>query len=199
MSNSRMTGNEFYQNYFHTLVVLLVAVILIMLVLVLWVMYQTQHRPLPQFIAVATNGQQIQLIPRNEPSLLTSTILKWATKAAIASYTYDFVNADKQLAAARHYFTDAGWQVFSNSITNLIQSIKANQLFVNGVVSGPPVISNQGEISGRGYVWRVQMPFLVTYQSADTVNRKQFYLSLTIVKVPTWKNPAGIGIDQFVM
>jgi intracellular multiplication protein IcmL len=67
------------------------------------------------------------------------------------------------------------------------------------VVSDTPVISNQGEIPGKGYVWRIQMPFLVTYQSSEGTSKKSYMVSVTIVKVPTWKNPAGIGIDQFVM
>lgn len=199
MTDARVKGAGFYRYYFRGFFIFLLAAMVGILVLVGVIVYQIHHRPLPQFIAIAQNGQQMQITAQEEPNYLSSTIIKWARKAAVASYTYDFVNADKQLAAVKSYYTDAGWKVFSESIAQLIGSIKANQLFVNGVVSGPPVISNQGDISMRGYVWRVQMPFLVTYQTSDTATHKQFYVTLTIVKVPTWQNPAGIGIDQFVM
>jgi len=84
-------------------------------------------------------------------------------------------------------------------VDRLISTIVQNQLFVNGVVSGPPVISNQGPLPGKGYTWRVQIPFLVTYQSANTTTKRSFYVVITIVQVPTNINPQGIGIDQFVM
>ena len=69
---------------------------------------------------------------------------------------------------------------------------------MTGVVNGPPVISNQGEIDGV-YSWRVQIPFLVTYQSAQTAEQKKFTVLVTVVRVPTAIDPLGIGIDQFVM
>jgi intracellular multiplication protein IcmL len=125
--------------------------------------------------------------------------LRWASKAATVAYTFDFVNYNTQTAAARPYFTEDGWQDYLNSVNNLINTIVQNQLFVNGVVSGAPVISNQGNIPGRGYVWRVQIPFLVTYQSANTTSKQNYFVIISIVKVPTYVNKQGIGIDQFVM
>jgi intracellular multiplication protein IcmL len=177
----------------------LLAAILLILLLVGLVLYQIKHRPLPQFSAVAPNGQQMKLISSDEPNLLSSTLIQWASKAAVAAYTFDFVNYNNQAALVRPYFTDAGWVDYVNSISGLIQTIKQNQLLVNGVVSGAPVISNQGDIVGQGYVWRVQMPFLVTYQSSEGISKKSYTVTVSIEKVPTWKNPAGIGIDQFVM
>jgi intracellular multiplication protein IcmL len=73
------------------------------------------------------------------------------------------------------------------------------QLFVNGVVAGVPVISNQNELPGRGYTWRVQIPFLVSYQSSDQTTTERYIVVMMIVKVPTTVNPEGIGIDQFAM
>ncbi len=195
----REEDHQWYINYYHYFLYLLLAAILLILFLLGLVLYQIKHRPLPQFSAVAPNEQKMMLISSNEPNLLSSTLIQWASKAAVAAYTFDFVNYNKQAALVRPYFTDAGWADYVNSIGGLIQTIKQNQLLVNGVVSGAPVISNQGELLGQGYVWRVQMPFLVTYQSSDGISKKSFTVTVTIEKVPTWKNPAGIGIDQFVM
>lgn len=198
MANSRR-NNQFFRDHYQKVITVLIIGFFLILILVILLVYQIYHRPLPHFIAIASNGKQMDLVAFDEPNLLPTTLTRWASRAAVAAYTYDFVNSDKQLAIARTYFTDAGWDAFQTSNANLIQSIVQNQLFVSGVVTGPPVISNQGEIPGRGYVWRVQLPFLVTYQSSDTTTRKEFTLSITIVRVPTWKNPAAIGIDQFVM
>lgn len=173
--------------------------IFVLVGMVALVLYQIHHRPLPYFTATAVDGKKMHLTSFDEPNLLPDTLLTWASKAAVAAYTFDFVNYDKQAALARPYFTDAGWVDYKNSIQGLIATIKQNQLFVNGVVAGAPVISNQGEIAGRGHLWRIQMPFLVTYQSSEKTSRQSFTVMITIVKVPTQIDPSGIGIDQFIM
>jgi len=196
MSTSR---NEFYRDHYYKLILGLMTAIFLMLALVILVLYQVSHRPLPEFIAVASDGKQMELSASEEPNLLSSTLLTWANKAAVVAYTFDFVNYDKQIALARPYFTDAGWKDYQASVAGLIKTITQNQLFVNGVVSGPPVISNQGDLTGLGYAWRVQMPFLVTYQSAQSSSHRSFTVIMTIVRVSTSQNPSGIGIEQFIM
>jgi intracellular multiplication protein IcmL len=190
---------QWYVSYYPYFIFSLIIAIFLILLLLMLVLYQVRHRPLPQFSAIAPGGQEMMLSPSNEPNLLPSTLIQWASKAAVAAYTFDFVNYNKQAALIHPYFTDAGWAQYASSIGELIQTIRQNQLLVNGVVSGTPVISNQGVLQGQGYVWRIQMPFLVTYQSSDGISKKSYTISVTIVRVPTWKNPAGIGIDQFVM
>lgn len=190
---------NFYRDNYQMIISILIVAIVVMISMVVVVLYQVSHRPLPIFSAVAPNGHKMQLPAFNEPNFLPSTLLTWASKAAVAAYTFDFVNYNKQIALARPYFTEAGWGDYQASVQRLIQDIAQKQLFVNGVVSGPPIISNQGDLPGRGYVWRVQMPFLVTYQSAEATSQQSFLVLMTIVKVPTNVDPTGIGIDQFVM
>ena len=196
-----MANNNFYRDKYNSLIYVLIGEIVILLLLVSFVLYQIFHRPLPVFIAATPKGQQMQLTASLEPNLLANTLLKWASNAAVAAYTYNFdANEYKQqLALIRPYFTDAGWQSYQSSIRGLINTIFQNQLAVNSVVSGTPVISNQGEFPGHGYTWRIQIPFLVTYLSSEQTRREAYTVTLTIVKVPTYINPAGIGIDQFIM
>lgn len=190
---------NFYRDNYQAVIFLFITAIFILIALVIIVLYQIFHRPIPQFNAIAPNGQNLQLAAFNEPNFLPSTVLTWASKAAVAAYTFDFVNYNKQIAAVRPYFTADGWADYQTSVQQLISAITQKQLFVNGVVSGPPIISNQGDLPGKGYVWRIQMPFLVTYQSAENVSQQKFLVIMTVVKVPTTVDPTGIGIDQFVM
>lgn len=189
----------FYRKYYQSFMIALIVAILLAIVAVIVVLYQIFNRPLPHFKAIAPNGKEMKLTAFNEPNYLPNTLLRWASKAAVAAYTFDFVNYNKQIAAARPFFTSLGWTDYQNSVQALIRTITQRKLFVNGVVSGIPVISNQGDLPGKGYVWRIQIPFLVTYQSADTTTQQRFYVMMTLVKVPTTVDPAGIGIDQFIM
>lgn len=191
--------SRFHQNDINNLIIGLVASILVMLSLLGWVLYQVSHRPLPVYVASRPDNKTMELAVFNEPNYLPSTLIRWASKAAVAAYTFDFVNYNKEISLARPYFTDAGWSDYKNSLGGLINAIAQKQLFVNSVVSGAPIISNQGELFGKGYTWRMQLPFLVTYQTSETASRQNFIVVMTIVKVSTNIDPRGIGIDQFVM
>lgn len=192
----RMT---FYRKYYHKILFALIGLLFLSIIIVSMVLYQVLHRPLPNFNAMTNAGQTMVLEPSEIPNLLPATLLRWASKAAVAAYTFDFVNYQKQASYVRSYFTDSGWSDYQGSISGLIASIRQRQLFVNGVVSGPPIIASQGNYFGRGYVWHVQIPFLVTYQSSEETSQSRYLVLMTIVRVSTLINPTGIGIDQFVM
>jgi intracellular multiplication protein IcmL len=191
--------NNFYRKHYHHILYGLMGLLVLVIMALSLVFYQIMHKPLPQFNAMQPDGKRMLLIPYDEPNLLPNTILKWASKAATVSYTFDFVSYNQQIAAARPYFTEAGWQDYLRSVDPLIKNIVQNKLFIYGVVSGQPVINNQGELPGKGYVWRIVIPFLVTYQSENTSTKQSFYVVLSVVRVPTSVNKQGIGIDQFVM
>src|SRR5438045_3472587 len=113
--------NDFYRNHYHHVLIGLIVLIVCVLIVFCVVFYQVMHRPLPQFNAVQQNGKTMILIPTNEPNLLPDTILRWASKAAVAAYTFNFDNYKQQIAAARPYFTDDGWQNYLSSVNNAIQ------------------------------------------------------------------------------
>ena len=195
------TDNSFYKNYYHYFIFALMGLMVFFMVIIGVVMYQILHQPLPDFYATQPDGQKMYLEPTQEPNLLPDTILRFASKAAVTAYTFDFVNYNKQIEFARPYFTDAGWADYRRSLSQqgLIDTIVKNQLFVYGIVSGTPIISNQGTLPGAGYTWRVQIPFLVTYETATGPVNRNYYVVITMVRISTDKNPQGIGIDQFVM
>ena len=200
MSSTRFEKQEKqHRDYYRMLVMILVGAIIFMIFLVGLILYQVLHRPLPHFFAINPQGQHMSLTSYDEPNLMSQTIITWSSKAAVAAYTFDFANFDNEIVLARPYFTPAGWTAYQNGIAKVIQRVTAEKLFVNGVVSGPPVISNQGDLPGHGYSWHMQIPFLVTFQSADQTKSESYIVSMTIVKVPTTINPQGIGIEQFGM
>ena len=198
MAEYASSPNAFYRYNFPVVISLMIICMLVIFGLVGLVLYQVLHRPLPYFVAVAPNGKKMPLASYDEPNFLPNTVLTWASKAAVAAYTFNFVNYDKQMQLVRPFFTTDGWQNYQSSLQGLINTIVTNKLMVNSVVSGPPIIANQGN-EGDGYQWRIQMPFLVTYQSAETKTQKNFMVQMTVRKVQTQVDPSGIGIDQFAM
>lgn len=191
--------NQYYRQLYPTVMMTLMLMTLFIIAMVALVLYQILHRPIPQFVVRATNNKSMELTAFDEPNYLPETLLRWAKKGAVSAYTFDFVRYNEEILRAAPYFTEAGWLDYRDQVTGLLNVIAQKQLFVNGVVAGTPVISNEGDLSGKGYAWRIQLPFLVTYQSAETTSRQNYMVVMTVVKIPTNVDPMGIGIDQFVM
>lgn len=190
----------FYHERFPQLLFGLGVAIVILFFLSLIILYQVLHRPLPVFYAKTPAGEQFELMPHADANLLPLTILHWASKAAVAAYTFSFdpIFAAQQAALTQPYFTRAGWQAYQASTQDLMKDIIQKQLFVNGVVSGTPLIVGQGDV-GDGYTWHLQIPFLVTYQGSEGVQLNYYLILMDVVKIPPNQNPIGIGINRFIM
>lgn len=190
--------NEFYRIYQPRFIFILMGAVVVAMIWTGIVIFQVHHRPLPTFYASESNGKRMILQPQDSPSLRPATILRFASKAAVAAYTFDFVNYKQEIDEARVYFTSDGWSSYLASVSEVLKRITENKLFVSAVVDGAPIISNEGELDGV-YSWRVQIPFLVNYQSAQTAEKSRYTVLITVVRIPTVDNPVGIGIDSFVM
>uniref|UniRef100_UPI00064188B2 DotI n=1 Tax=Legionella pneumophila TaxID=446 RepID=UPI00064188B2 len=129
-----------------------------------------------------------------------SAVLQWANQAAIAAFTYNFVNYRDELQASSGFFTAEGWDQFLGALeqSNNLDAVKAKKLVVSAVATRAPIILQKGVLNGR-YSWRVQMPILVTYQSASEFTQQNNVVTMLITRVSTLNSPRGIGISQFVV
>ncbi|MDP3559524.1 MAG: type IVB secretion system apparatus protein IcmL/DotI [Legionellaceae bacterium] len=163
--------------------------------------YLLTHPPSPRYFATSINGRITPLIPLNEPNQSDSAVLQWANQAAIAAFTYNFVNYRDELQASSGFFTSEGWSEFLNALesSNNLAAVKAKKLVVSAVATRAPVILEKGPMSTGKYSWRIQMPILVTYQSASEFTQQNNVVTLLVTRVPTINSPRGIGIEQFVV
>lgn len=190
---------DYYRRFYPVVIILTMIIILLIIMMSFVLIYQLQHRPIPKFYAMQSSGKEKLLKSYEAPNFLPETITRFASKGTTAAYTFSFNRIEADLALAQPYFTASGWTAYRDSVQGLTNTVLANQLTVNAIVYGTPIITNQGELPDLGYTWRVQIPLLVVYQSASAVTTQKYYVIVTIVKVPTYINPRGIGIDQFVM
>lgn len=193
--------NEFYKDsHQRLLMVLLVSVIVAVLSTVI-LLHIVLNPPEPKYFAVTADGRITPIVALNVPNLATSAVLSWASSAAVAAYSYNFVNYQKELQAASNFFTPTGWQSFIDAlqISNNLSAIRSKKLIVSAVPRGAPIVLWQGQLPSNGrYGWRVQMPLLVTYQSPNQISQQQIVVNMLIVRVSTLYSVRGIGIDQFV-
>lgn len=192
--------NQFYRDGQRKVFISLIISIICNLILAGLMFYMLSHPPAPKYFATSLSGRITPLFPINEPNQSDSAVLQWANQAAIAAFTYNFVNYRSELQASSGFFTADGWQQFLTALqqSNNLDAVKAKKLIVSAVATRAPIILQKGVLNGR-YSWRVQMPVLVTYQSASEYSQQNNVVTMLITRVPTLNSPRGIGIAQFVV
>lgn len=194
------TRNEFYRDGQRKMMLVLLISIVANLILGSLLAYLITHPPAPKYFATSINGRITPLFPLNEPNQADSAVLQWANQAAIAAFTYNFVNYRTELQASSGFFTAEGWTQFLNALqeSNNLDAVKAKKLVVSAVATRAPIILQKGILNGS-FSWRVQMPVLVTYQSASEFSQQNNVVTMLITRVSTLNTPRGIGIAQFVV
>ncbi len=194
-----MLRNNFYRDNFHRCIFVLIVSIVVNLVSIFGMYYAFSHQPSPKYFATNPQGRIMRLYPLSVPMVSNSYILSWANQAAVAAYTYNFVNYRGQLQKASDYFTPQGWKGFEQALASSrnLQTVIARKLVATAVATGSPVIEDQRVIAGR-YSWRISLPVLIKYESASTRYKQSLVLRMIVVRVPTVDNPSGIAIQQFI-
>lgn len=192
--------NDFYKDSQRKVLMALLVAIIVNFVMGSLLVYILNHPPAPKYFATSINGRITPLFPLNEPNQSDSAVLQWANQAAIAAFTYNFVNYRDELQASSGFFTADGWDQFLNALqqSNNLDAVKAKKLIVSSVATRAPIILQKGILNGS-YSWRVQMPLLVTYQSASEFTQQNNVVTMLITRVSTLNSPRGIGISQFVV
>ncbi|PWY56960.1 type IV secretion protein DotI [Legionella qingyii] len=192
--------NKFYKDSQRKVMLALLIALIVNIVLASLLVYIITHPPAPKYFATSINGRITPLFPLNEPNQSDSAVLQWANQAAIAAFTYNFVNYRDELQASSGFFTPEGWDQFLSALqqSNNLDAVKAKKLIVSAVATRAPIILQKGVLNGS-FSWRVQMPILVTYQSASEFTQQNNVVTMLITRVSTLNSPRGIGISQFVV
>ncbi|MFA5959477.1 MAG: type IVB secretion system apparatus protein IcmL/DotI [Tatlockia sp.] len=192
--------NNFYRDSQRKTIIILLVSIVVNFIMASMLVYIITHPPAPKYFATSINGRITPLFPLDEPNQSDSAVLQWANQAAIAAFTYNFVNYRDELQASSGFFTAEGWTQFLTALqqSNNLDAVKAKKLIVSAVATRAPIILQKGLLNGR-YSWRIQMPILVTYQSASEFSQQNNVVTMLVTRVPTLNSPRGIGISQFVV
>lgn len=150
-------------------------------------------------ISIMPNSERFALYALERPNVSTRALLSWATLAATATFTFDFVNYKDQIEALHDYFTTDGYDNFMTSIQNAetLSTIEEKKLILSAVAIGPAIVLTE-ENNGDKRNWRIQVPLLVRYQSANVDETRQQVVDLLVTQVSTQDAPKGIGIAQYV-
>lgn len=165
--------------------------------------YATHQKPEPNYAVFTKDNQRYlqTMTPISAPLYSVQVLREWAIDAATSVYTYDAANYEMQLAQAiSRYFTDAGAESFNKALesSGAIEQLLSKKLIVSAVAYDTPVIISQGTFFGERS-WKLQVPLLVTYQSASEKVTHRYIVTMLIVQQPTWRFSNGYGIQQFTV
>lgn len=191
--------NNFYRNQYRRMVTILIIMLFIgaglmtSLVLLLW------SAPAAKYYASTTTGNVVPIESLGSPVVTMPFVEQWSSLVVRSAYSLNFLHYPQQLKKARTFFTPEGWASFEAALkgSGYIAAIKQDKLSVSTVVNGPVVMVNRYVSHGR-YTWVVQMPLLVLYTSASQQIKRQFYVTLTIKRVPELEVARGISVTNFV-
>lgn len=192
--------NNFYRDNYRRLVGMLLLMIIVNLGLIGAIVYLITHKPVPQYFATSSDGRITPLYPLSEPVVTPPELLQWANQAAVAAYTYNFVNYRQELQVASEYFTPHGWTQFQEGLkaTRNLETVIAKKFVVSATATGAPRVTDQGLLNGR-YAWKVQLPLVATYENSSGERLQQpIVVNMIIMRVSTLNTPKGIAIDQFI-
>lgn len=191
--------NQFYRDNYRRMVLVVLMLTLVNVLLGLALSYYITHRDEPNFFATTPSGDIVRLVPLRQPLVSRTALLSWAEESVTATFTYDFVNYQGQLQELRDRFTAVGWQNFIHALgsSDFFNTVKAKQLSVSAIPSGPAVINQEGYIRDI-YTWKIQVPMQVSFESASERKVDRVIVELLVKRVSTLQNQKGLGIEQYI-
>lgn len=196
-----MLRQNFYRDNYRMLAYFCVLLLFAIMGVMGWIFYERTNKPEQQFYATTSNGKLLKLSPLNRPNLSNAALIDWVLEAATAAYNFNFGNYQEVIQNMKNYFTDKGYENYLSALTDkkVIEEVREKRLVVFAVATGTPVILNEGPLPDGIYAWKVQMPMLVTYQSAASQRKQHLILTVFIARRPTLENPKGVGIASFIV
>lgn len=179
------------------------SIIILLLVMNLGLMgfayFQFATRSPTHFFGSLPNGDAFEMTALDRPNVSTRALLSWVTLAATSTFTFDFFNYQDQLKAIKDYFTADGFDSFMASLqeTGVLDTIEEKKLILSAVAIGPAIVLTEEGI-GTKHNWRIQVPLIVRYQSANVDETRTQVVEVLVTQVSTEEAPKGIGIAQYI-
>jgi len=177
----------------------IVGLIVVIGILIAGIVFLATRTVEPKYFAMDTQGKVRELTALSRPMPSNDQVLNWVATAATRAHTLSFAQYQQQLDDVRHYFTPEGWRGFEDALrrAGFIENLTKNKFITTASPTAAPVISAEGLV-GDAYAWRIQVPIIVTYQSASSRDSRNVMVEVTVVRRPETENPSGLGIAQFI-
>ncbi len=169
----------------------------LMLVILVGVLVFTKTTDVKYF-ATTADGRIFRLMPLSNPIESDQAIEAFAGRALTNTFTFDYVNYQKQMAdVAESYTSDAFTQIKLSleKKGGIVSEAVNNKWVVTGNLMAAPQLIHKGLVPNTDtYGWRMRFPLLITYQSEEKTSSARYYADITVVRVDQRNNLRGIEI-----
>jgi len=192
--------DDFYRDGFNRALIILGILILALALVCSSIAYLAFSKPAPILFNTLPEFRTFADVPVREQYLSPSDLLQWSSDVIPKIFTVDFLHYDSQLTANQPYFTDNGWKIFQDQISNYLnpETIHSTKMFLNAAPTSAPYIINQGLINGK-YAWWIQMSLNVSYSSYKKTYEVPLIVQALVIRIPTLENLYGIAIDNLIV
>jgi intracellular multiplication protein IcmL len=152
------------------------------------------------FLQDTQTGRLTPVRPLNEPLVMDSNVTTWASEAMSEVLSLDFVHFRQTLAAARHHFTQPGFESFIKAMKDSgnLDVLEANKQVMSASATAAPVVTAKGVVSGR-HVWKIKVPLIVTTHTGSSKNTARMTAVLTVLRTTPQENSRGYAINQVIL
>lgn len=161
-----------------------------------WTAWTT--RPQPQYFLVQ-DGNVLENAPVKQPISNSAQVSSWVSTELRSIFSFDFVHYKEQLEGHKTSFTRQGWDAFLLALqdSKFIQSVRENRQVVSATPTSAARVVAEGELGGR-YAWKIEQDFVFTFHAGPRTQNQSVMITATVVRVPTYENPSGLGIHQLI-
>ena len=161
-----------------------------------WTAWTT--RPQPQYFLVQ-DGNVLENVPVTQPISNSAQVSSWVSSELRSIFSFDFVHYKEQLESHKTSFTSQGWSAFLTALqdSKFIQSVRESRQVVSATPTSAARVVAEGELGGR-YAWKIEQDFVFTFHAGPHTQNQSIMITATIVRVPTYENPSGLGIHQLI-
>lgn len=192
--------DNFYRDGFGKVLFVFISLLTAIVFIVSLSIYLRMTKPAPVQFNTDVDFRVQAPVPIDQAYLAIPDLLQWVSDVLPKVFTFNFYEYDKQLESYKHYFTDQGFEIFSNQLNNYANynNVKNGKVFVSASPDSAPTVVNQGVLSGR-YAWWVEMPLTITYAGMANPPDKNLTFQVLVVRVPTLNNLSGVVIDNIIV
>ena len=108
--------NSFYREGQRRVLVIFLMSLLTNFLLVFILIYLIMYPPSPDYFPVGISGHVVSIVPLDEANQSDDAVLQWSSQAAMASFSYSYVDYRDELQASSQFFTADGWGQFLHAL-----------------------------------------------------------------------------------
>lgn len=137
-------------------------------------------------------------IPLDKPNMSQAYINAWVALAVSDVMTFGFDDYEVRFSMASNYFTDKGWQRFTQFIksSRLIEMIEEKQQYVTAVPKSTPSLESEMVFDGS-YQWAVQIPLILSYKTEFDTSNSGLLVTVVVKRSGDENHPYGIAIERW--